>query len=304
MRKVVKTLLALVFTMLMAISLAHAVEIGPDPTSNLLNGNGPFSVSSTSVSSWSVSGFGGGTIYYPTTAGSYGVIAICPGYTASGSTIAWFARRLASHGFVTMAIETNSRYDFPDSRATQLRSALNYLINSSSSTVRSRIDSSRRGVGGHSMGGGGTLRASESDSNLKVGIPMTPWHTDKTWGSLRVPQMIFGADGDTVAPYSSHARTFYDSISSTVNKAYALLNSATHFTPNSTDERIGRYGVAFAKRFVDGDTRYEPFLCGAEHDSYATSYRFQDYRSTCPYGSGSEPEPDPEPDYPWWWWWL
>ena len=296
--KVLKSFMVSVFTMLMMVSLAHAVEIGPNPTSTLLNGNGPFSVSSSSVSSW-VSGFGGGTIYYPTASGQYGVIAVCPGYTGTSSSISWFARRLATHGFVTIAMNTNSRYDYPDSRATQLAAALNYLLNSSSSTIRSRIRTADRGVAGHSMGGGGTLRASERDSNLKVGIPLTPWHTDKTWGSLSVPQMIFGADGDTVAPASSHARTFYNSIPSSTKKAYALLNNASHFTPNSTDERIGRYGVAFAKRFVDGDTRYEPFLCGAEHSTYATSWKFDTYLSTCPYGGGSEPEPD----YPWWYWW-
>ena len=52
---------------------------GPDPTSAILNANaGPFAIASTSVPS-SVSGFGGGTVYYPTTAGSYATIAICPG---------------------------------------------------------------------------------------------------------------------------------------------------------------------------------------------------------------------------------
>ena len=42
--KIVKTLLTLIFTMLMIVSLAHAVQSGPNPTSTLLNGDGPFSV--------------------------------------------------------------------------------------------------------------------------------------------------------------------------------------------------------------------------------------------------------------------
>ncbi|MEE9912917.1 MAG: alpha/beta hydrolase [Deltaproteobacteria bacterium] len=280
--KSAKILIVFVFMMLIAASGARAVEIGPNPTSTLLNGDGTFAVSSASVSSW-VTGFGGGTIYYPSTAGSYGVIAVCPGFTGTSSSISWFARRLATHGFVTIAMNTNSIYDQPSSRATQLRAALNYMINSASSTVRSRIDSSRRGVAGHSMGGGGTLIASNQDSTLKVGVPMTPWNTSTNFSTVRVPQMIFGADGDTIAPYSSHARPFYNSIPTSTKKAYALLNGATHFTPNSTDQRIGRYGVAFAKRFVDGDTRYTPFLCGSEHTSYATSSRFDTYLSNCPY---------------------
>jgi len=276
--KLSKSLLALGLCGFAGVGVAQAQQIGPNPTSSQLNAtSGPFSVSSASVSSF-VSGFGGGTIYYPTTSGSYGVIAVCPGFTGTSSTISWFARRLASHGFVTIAMNTNSIYDYPSSRASQLRAALNYVINNSSSTVRARVNRNVRGVAGHSMGGGGTLIASDDDSSLKVGIPMTPWNTSSLgFSSIRVPQMIFGADGDTIAPYYSHARPFYDAIPSSVSKAYALLNSASHFTPNSTDERIGRYGVAFAKRFAYGDTRYTTFLAGSEHNAYNSFLRFDTF---------------------------
>lgn len=276
--KLSKSLVALGLCGLAAAGAAQAQQIGPNPTSSQLNAtSGPFSISSASVSSF-VSGFGGGTIYYPTTSGSYGVIAVCPGFTGTESSIAWFARRLASHGFVTIAMNTNSTLDYPSSRASQIRAAINYVINNSSSTVRSRVNSNVRGAAGHSMGGGGTLIATDDDPTLKVGIPMTPWNTSSLeFTSVRVPQMIFGADGDTIAPYASHARPFYDAIPSTVSKAYALLNGASHFTPNSTDERIGRYGVAFAKRFAYGDTRYTTFLAGAEHNAYNTSLRFDTF---------------------------
>ncbi len=247
----------------------------------MLNGNGTFSVSSASVGY--ASGFGGGTIYYPTASGSYGVIAVCPGFIGTSSTISWFARKLATFGFVTIAMNTNTLMDQPASRATQLQAALRYVINSSSSTVRARVNANIRGVAGHSMGGGGTLIASRNDSSLKVGVPMTPWAMGTTFSTVRVPQMIFGSDGDTIAPAFQHARPFYNSLPSSTKKAYAELNSASHFTPNSNDERIGRYGVAFAMRFMYGDTRYNDFLCGSAHSSYNTRLRFDDYRSNCPY---------------------
>jgi len=280
--KALRIMFTTILTVFMIAGLAHAVQIGPAPTSAALNKDGPFSVSSSSVSMLSARGFGSGTIYYPSTSGQYGVIAVCPGFTGTSSSISWFARRLATHGFVTIAMNTTTILDQPASRATQLAAALKYVLNSSSSTVRSRIRAADRGVAGHSMGGGGTLIASQSDSTLRVGIPMTPWNLSTNFSSVKVPQMIFGADGDTIAPYASHARPFYNSLSKT-QKAYGLLRSATHFTPNSTDQRIGRYGVAFAKRFVDGDTRYSAFLCGAEHSSYATSSKFATYLSNCPY---------------------
>jgi triacylglycerol lipase len=278
--KIVKTVLALGFTILLAISVAQAVEIGPDPTSTLLNGDGPFAVTSTSASG--ASGFGGGTIYYPNEAGSYGVIAVCPGFTNTSSAISWFARRLATHGFVTIAMNTNSRFDQPDSRATQLRAAVNYMINSSPSAARSRIRAADRGVSGYSMGGGGTLLASSQDATLKVGISLAPYCSTKNFSSVSVPQMLFGGSSDSIASVSSHAQRFYDSITQ-AEKALAVLNGASHLSFTSLDQRDARYGVAFAKRFVDGDTRYNEFLCGAEHTAYATSARFTTYLSTCPY---------------------
>ena len=256
---------------------------GPDPTSASLNATaGPFAVATTSVSSL-VTGFGGGTIYYPSTAGSYAAVAICPGFTATQSSIAWIGRRMASHGFVVFTINTNSTFDQPPSRATQLMAALRYLTNSSNSTVRSRVDANRLGVAGHSMGGGGSLMAARDNPSLKASVPLTPWSTTKSFSTVSVPVLILGAESDTVAPVSSHSIPFYTSLASSLDKAYAELNNASHFAPNSTNTPIGRYSVAWVKRFMDNDTRYEPFLCGAPHTAFATPTVFSDYRSTCPY---------------------
>jgi triacylglycerol lipase len=264
-------------------SQTNPFQKGPDPTSTILNATaGPFAVATASVPS-SVAGFGGGTVYYPTTAGSYAALALCPGFTATQSSIAWIGRRLATHGFVVITINTNSTFDQPPSRATQLMAALRYLTNSSSTTVRSRIDANRLGVGGHSMGGGGTLMATRDNPSLKVGIPMTPWSSTKSFSTVRVPTIIFGGENDTVAPVSSHSIPFYTSLPSSLDKAYAELNGASHFAPNSTNTPIGRYAVSWAKRFMDNDTRYDTFLCGSAHTAFATAAVFSDYRSTCPY---------------------
>jgi triacylglycerol lipase len=254
------------------------------PTSASLNATaGPLSVSTSSISSFAARGFGGGTVYYPSTAGSYGVIAMCPGFTATQSSIAWLARRMASHGFVVVAMNTNSTLDQPASRANQLMAALSYAVNSSPSAVRSRIDTSKQAVAGHSMGGGGSMIAARDNTSLKASFPMTPWNTSTSFGSVRVPTMIIGADGDTVAAVTAHSRPMYASLPSSTFKAYGELNSASHFTPNSTNTPIGRYGVTWMKRFVDGDTRYSPFLCGSPHESYATSLVFDRYQQNCPY---------------------
>ena len=160
---------------------------------------------------------------------------------------------MASHGFVVMTINTNSTFDQPPSRATQLMAALRYLTNSSNSTVRSRVDANRLGVAGHSMGGGGSLMAARDNPSLKAAVPMTPWSSTKSFSTVRVPTIMFGAENDSVAPVSSHSIPFYTSLPASLDKAYAELNNASHFAPNSTNTPIGRYSVAWVKRFMDND---------------------------------------------------
>jgi predicted dienelactone hydrolase len=257
---------------------ANPYERGPAPTTAILDASrGPFATAQQTVSSLSVSGFGGGVIYYPTTTseGTFGAVAISPGYTAAWSSISWLGPRIASHGFVVIGIETNSRFDQPASRGAQLLAALDYLTRTSS--VRSRIDASRLAVAGHSMGGGGSLEAARSRPSLQAAVPLAPWNLTKSWTSLRVPTLIIGGESDTVAPVSSHSIPFYTSIPSATEKAYLELNNASHFFPQTTNTPTGRQAVAWLKRFVDDDTRYDQFLCPGP-----SGLAIEEYRNTCP----------------------
>ncbi|RJL36031.1 alpha/beta fold hydrolase [Bailinhaonella thermotolerans] len=255
-------------------------ERGPAPTEQSVRAErGPFAISQVSVSRLAVSGFGGGTIYYPTSTaeGTFGAVAIAPGYTASQSSMAWYGPRLASQGFVIFTIDTITTGDQPDSRGRQLLAALDYLTQRSS--VRSRVDASRLGVMGHSMGGGGSLEATVSRPSLQAAIPLTPWNLDKTWPEVRVPTLIIGAENDSIAPVSSHSEPFYASLPSTLDKAYLELNGASHFAPNVSDTTIARFSISWLKRFIDNDTRYEQFLCPPPR----VSTEISEYRDTCPH---------------------
>lgn len=257
-------------------------ERGPAPTqSSIEAARGSYAVSETSVSSLLVTGFGGGTIYYPTSRadGTFGAVAISPGFTAYQSSIAWLGPRLASQGFVVFTIDTNSTLDQPASRGRQLLAALDYLTQRSS--VRDRIDSSRLGVMGHSMGGGGTLEAAKSRPSLQAAIPLTGWNLDTSWPEVRTPTLVVGADGDTVAPVSSHSEPFYASLPSSLDRAYLELNNASHFTPNSSNTTIAKYSISWLKRFIDNDTRYEQFLCPLPRPSST----IEEYRGNCPHVS-------------------
>ncbi|WP_329227729.1 alpha/beta hydrolase [Streptomyces sp. NBC_01460] len=257
-------------------------ERGPAPSNSSIEASrGSYATSQTTVSSLSVRGFGGGTIYYPTSTsdGTFGAVVISPGFTAYQSSIAWLGPRLASQGFVVFTIDTNTTSDQPASRGDQLLAALDYLTGSSS--VKSRIDSSRLGVMGHSMGGGGTLEAAKDRPSLQAAIPLTGWNTDKTWPEVKTPTLVIGADGDTVAPVATHSEPFYNSLPSSLDKAYLELRGATHFTPNSSNTTIAKYSISWLKRFIDNDTRYEQFLCPLP----STSLTIAEYKGTCPHTS-------------------
>ncbi|MEU8704509.1 dienelactone hydrolase family protein [Streptomyces sp. NPDC048565] len=257
-------------------------ERGPEPTvASIEASRGSYATSQTTVSSLSVRGFGGGTIYYPTSTsdGTFGAVVIAPGFTAYQSSIAWLGPRLASQGFVVFTIDTNTTADQPASRGDQLLAALDYLTGESSAA--SRIDSSRLGVMGHSMGGGGTLEAAKDRPSLKAAIPLTGWNTDKTWPELETPTLVVGADGDTVAPVATHSEPFYESLPGSLDKAYLELRGATHFTPNTSNTTIAKYSISWLKRFIDEDTRYEQFLCPLP----AAGTTIAEYRGNCPHTS-------------------
>ncbi|MET7329007.1 dienelactone hydrolase family protein [Nonomuraea sp. NPDC005650] len=277
---VLATLTAVVAATAPAQASAGPYQRGPDPTEAALEAaRGPYSISETDVSSLVVTGFGGGTIYYPTTTadGTFGAVAIAPGYTETRSALAWLARRVASHGFVVFNIDTNSTTDQPASRGRQLLAALDYLTQSSS--VRNRVDAGRLGVMGHSMGGGGSLEAASSRPSLQATVPLTPWNLDKSWSEVQVPTMIIGAENDSIAPVTTHAEPFYNSLPSSLDKAYLELDGAGHLAPTSTNPTIGKFGVSWLKRFIDDDLRYEQFLCPPPVGDRDIS----EYRDTCPH---------------------
>jgi dienelactone hydrolase len=259
---------------------ANPYERGPAPTTAVLEASrGPFATASAAISRTST--FGGGTVYYPTdtSQGTFGAVAISPGFSSTQSSVAWYGPRLASHGFVVVTINTLSTWDDPDARGRQLLAALDYIT--TTHAVRTRIDKNRLGVMGHSMGGGGALRAAVTRPSLQAIIPLAAWHSAKNWSGVRVPAMLVGAENDTVAPVGQHSEPFYTSITGAPDKAYLELNNAGHSAPSSEGPNVtvGKYSVAWLKRFIDDDTRYEQFLCPAPRPDN----RINEYRDTCPH---------------------
>jgi len=258
--------------------------IGSNPTLSALQAaRGASPVATINVSS-SVNGFGGGTIYYPTNVSQeMGAISIAPGFTNTQSAVEWWGPVLASRGFVVITINTNGRFDFPDSRSRQLDSALNYLIflsDGSSSAISGLVDKNRLATMGYSMGGGGAL-TSAARNRLSATVPLSPWYNGtNTFNRIGVPSMILACENDGTASVNVHASPFYNRIPSSTQKAYVELNNGSHNCSTGQNgtyrSTISTYGISWLKRFLDKDSRYNQFLCGPNHVSNTIISEYRD----------------------------
>ena len=258
---------------------------GPDPTVSFLEArSGPHSTRTSRVSGL-VSGFGGGTIHYPTgVEGTMGAVVVIPGFVSAESSIDWWGPKLASYGFVVMTIDTNTGFDQPPSRARQINNALDYLVDqntSLTSPVRGMIDPDRLGVIGWSMGGGGTIRVA-SEGRIKAAIPLAPWDTVTTYaGRAQAPTLVFACGSDLIAPVRQHADRFYGQLPSGLSKAFVELNNGSHYCANggnSYNDQLSRLGVSWMKLHLDKDQRYAQFICGPDHER---DRNIEEFRSNC-----------------------
>jgi dienelactone hydrolase len=223
-----------------------------------LSKDGPFAIESQAVAG---SGFGKGTIHAPKQAGSYTLVAVCPGFVSPESSMTAISKRLATHGFVVVTIGTTTPLDLPSSRANQILAALKVAQNTTTGNVAGKIDSSRQVASGWSMGGGGALEAALKNPGLKSSVAYAPWNTNVTqFKGITVPSLIFGATGDIIASVKGHSQKFYDAIPATTPKALAVLQGSNHFFPNTAIEPVSYTNIAWNKFFVDRDESYGDIL--------------------------------------------
>ncbi|MEH3055431.1 MAG: hypothetical protein PGN13_15740 [Patulibacter minatonensis] len=245
-------------------SAASAVENGPAPTAaNLRATTGSYAINTKAYTDAETGpGFGAGTVYWPkANAGErFGVIAFAPGWTESASAVDWLAKKAASYGFVTISFNVNNTFlDLPDTRGKQLLAALDFTTGTS--VAKDAADVSRQAVAGHSMGGGATLYASRLRPSLKAAVGLAPWATSTSWTDISTPSLEIGAQNDFIAPVNGHAKAFYESIPASTPKQYLEIKGLGHLGTNSASAKVGAPAVAWFKRYVDGDTRYQSAIC-------------------------------------------
>jgi len=253
---------------------------GPDPTAaSIRAAAGPFVVTRIGIAAEAVTGFGGGDIYAPTDAGAgtFGAVAMVPGFTARRAGLAWLASRIATQGFVVFNIDTVRTTDSPAARGRQLLAALDFLTRDSA--VRARIDPDRLAVVGHSMGGGGSLQAALDRPELQAAIPLAPFDLKRDFTGVTVPTMIIGAEDDRIAPVRLHALRFFADLPPAADRGYLEMADAGHSAPRTPDPAVASMSIAWLKRFVDNDTRFDQFLCPGPVAEATVS----EYETNCPH---------------------
>ena len=258
----------------------------PNPTTASLEAtNGPLATATYTVPN--PSGYGSGTITYPTASGSYPGVVLMPGYQGTQQNLQWLAPRLASWGFVVINVGTHTLSDDPASRGRQISAAGTQLISLGSAVgnpIYGKVNGTL-GAAGHSMGGGGVMAAMRADSRFKAGVPLAPYYPNQNFSGVTGPTFFMTCKSDPVAHGDTYALPWYNTMSQ-AEKLFVEV-PGDHLCPmtgygNKTKQ--GKWIVSFFSRWLYGDTRFSPFLCGAAREADKNNpslvTRWQD---TCPF---------------------
>jgi alpha-beta hydrolase superfamily lysophospholipase len=265
---------------------AEGFERGPDPTAAALDVTGPFEVASYAIPLADAKShhYGGATVHYPkSTTQTFGVVAMMPGFQAFQAVYTTLVKKVASHGFVVINIDSIKRGDLPDVRAQQMAEALAHVVDLAKAgkvPYAPVTDVTRRAMMGNSMGGGALLSAAVADPTLKAAVALQPWHTTKSFAADAVPTLIVACEKDTIAPNATHSDPFYASLSTSLPRSEIKGAShlcATFLANKQQHATVVKGAIAWLKRFVDEDMRYDPLVKGGINEGDFSRFKVESF---------------------------
>ncbi|MET9758046.1 discoidin domain-containing protein [Streptomyces sp. NPDC006372] len=237
-------------------------------TASLEAADGPLTTAAYTVPD--PSGYGSGTVTYPTAGGSYPGVVLMPGYQGTQQNLQWLAPRLASWGFVVINVGTNTLTDDPASRGRQITAAGTQLLALGEATgnpISGKVNGTLGAVG-HSMGGGGVMAALRDDPRLRAGVPTAPYYPNANFSGVTDPTFFLTCQSDPVAHGNTYAVPWYNSMSQ-AEKLYIEV-PGDHLCPmtgSGNKAKQGKWIVSFLSYWLRADTRFTPFLCGPARDA-------------------------------------
>ncbi len=229
------------------------------------------------------------TVYYPTNAEPpFASIVFCPPYLTTQIGFAAWGPWFASHGIVLVTMDTTTIMDqvtARDNEQWRVVQALEKENRRAGSRLNGKLDTSKMGIMGWSMGGGATwINASKHGNELKTALSlaghnMTAWYNTDVWTAvspaemneignasgrlIKIPTLILnGATDTTILGGMGQSNNVYNAISGTP-KILCVMALVGHFawsSPNSGGNGVAALALAFEKTFLEGDTRWKPYI--------------------------------------------
>jgi hypothetical protein len=253
---------------------------GANPTAQTASQAGPYTVSSYTNGFTTTANFSAGTIYYPSNATApFALAVIVPDSATQDRTdVASWGSFFASHGIVTMTLDVPNAFSNGAQRASALTDALASLRAENTRTgsaLRGKVDTVHAALLGVGAGAHGALIAASNNASLSAVVALS-LSNNQTFTSLAVPALFI--TGETGIFSAGVSQTVYNALPGTASKLVLEMNNQgpdVSLDPANQSGVVGRFGLSWLKTYLEGDTRYRPFLLSqpTQASAYTTTLR-------------------------------
>jgi hypothetical protein len=208
------------------------------------------------------------TVYYPKNAGAVGALVFCPPFTATQVMFRGWGPWFASHGIISVLMDTTTIMDYPDSRATQQWSVVSRLKSNPTNKDGTQLDTSRVGVMGWSMGGGATwINAGTHSGQVKMAISLAGHNmtamnrASKGYGiSCPLLELNGATDVTILGGLGQSEGVFRNATGPTVLAVKAMGGHMNWGSPAQGGAGIGGLVLAFTKTYLNDDPSWASYI--------------------------------------------
>ena len=218
-------------------------------------------------------------------------ITLTGGYTNSYRNLQWLTDALVNAGYIVLAITPNDKfggvYEWKTAHIGGYQSLLGEN-DKEGSFLYQRVDAHRIGMGGFSLGGGGSLlAASELEKRIKTVLALSPFIPQEDLGYLKVTSPVLILSGQKEADNSKNtSHQLYQMAKSSDQPSLIGVYSQgkhTHWYRRGFNEYKEAYAsltIAWLDRFLKEDTQISETLTNPNLASFQLESGFSGFETT------------------------